>query len=126
MKWKTTLILLVATIGLGTYVSLVELRQPTREARERQPLQVLSVSPEAVNRIAFASPNAGPVTLRRAGSGWVLDPEGYRADPDLAERLLRDASHVTASRILSASGDAPLDPSAYGLQPPAATLTLTT
>ncbi len=35
MRWTGTLALLIVTVAVGAYVSLYELRRPTRQERER-------------------------------------------------------------------------------------------
>ncbi|MBI2104831.1 MAG: DUF4340 domain-containing protein [Candidatus Omnitrophica bacterium] len=117
MHWKTTIALLALTIGVGAYVSLYELKQPTPEERARRPLEVVTVSPASVTRLELALPQAA-VTVTRDGTVWRLDPAKVLADPERIERILRSAAPLIAERTLDSASDAPLDPSLFGLSPP--------
>ena len=142
MRWKTTLVLLIATVGIGVYISRYELRQPSPEERERLAKRVLDIPADSVSQLTLELPQA-TLTLIRDGSVWrlsssrgaqdsarsgvgALEPHGVRADPDLVNQLLLQFEPLTADRALSASqGKAPLDPVAFGLHPPQGTVTLT-
>ncbi len=123
MRWKTTLVLLVITVGAGAYVSLYELKQPTPDEREWRSRQVLALAPASVTRLELAMPQAA-VTLTREGAAWRLAPAQVRADLDLVERLLRGVNPLMAERVLTASAEQPLDLKAFGLDPPAGRLTV--
>ncbi len=123
MQWKTTALLLVITIGIGTYVSLYELKQPTPEERERRSRQVIAVSPATVTRLELALPQAAAMVTRE-GTTWRIIPARVRADPERIERILRDADPLMAERVLTGTPDEPLDPSAFGLAPPVGRITV--
>ncbi len=125
MRWKTTAVLLIATVGIGTYISLYEIRQPSREERERRAQQILKLAPESVRGIALDMPN-GHVTLARSESAWRLTPGNVRADGDRIGQILEMTSGLYAEQLLTASPGHPLDPAAYGLTPPAGRMVLTT
>ena len=117
MRWKTTLVLLALTVGLGAYVSLYELRQPDPEDRERRAAELIEASPEAIARIEVALPEA-TLTLTREGDLWRLQPQGWRADPSLANRLADALAFLASVRTLTDSPEQHLDLKAYGLEPP--------
>ncbi|MBI3330516.1 MAG: DUF4340 domain-containing protein [Candidatus Omnitrophica bacterium] len=123
MRWKTTVLLLVLTVGVGAYVSLYELKQPTPEERERRSRQVISIAPASVSRLEIALPQAG-VSVVRDGTTWRMSPAQVRADPERIERILRDVNPLMAERVLSGTPEAPLDPSAFGLSPPVGRISL--
>jgi hypothetical protein len=127
MKWKSTVALLVVTVGIGAYISLYELKQPTPESRERLSKLVLSLSPETVTQIAIETPAAKTLTLNRGeANSWTLSaPPGARADTSRVSRLLGHTAALMASRVLSGSAQQPLNASDYGLDPPIGRLTLT-
>lgn len=125
MRWKTTVVLLIVTVGLGVYVSQYELKQPTREARERQAKVLLRLKPADVTQIAVAMPQ-GQFTLVRQDKTWRLQPGDYRADTDVVEGLLAAAQPLEAERMLTPAAERPLDVKAYGLEPALGTITLTT
>lgn len=130
MRWKTTLLLLVATIGLGAYISLYEIRQPLPEERARLTKRVLSLEPETAGQLALTMPLA-TVTLAKTETGWVVrlspgtPPDGgVRADPSRIDRLLGQLASLTAERVLSPRPDHPLDLHAFGLDPAVGQLTV--
>ncbi len=123
MKWKTTALLLVVTLGVGTYVSLYELKQPTPEQRQRLTKQILDVTPDTVTQLALDLPTA-KVTVTRHGIDWYLAPHDVRANPDLIHNILSQLSPLQAERILSATSEHPLIPKEYGLDPAIGWMTL--
>ena len=116
MRWKTTLILLLATIGIGAYLSLYEIRQPAPEARERRAKQVIRVEPDAATQFVLDMPKV-KATLTRHGAEWTITPSGFRANPDTVNALLGDLSPLTAERVLKGSATHPLDLKSFGLDP---------
>lgn len=116
MKWKTTSILLAATVGLGAYLSLYEIRQPPPEDRARLAKQVVRVVADEVTQLVLDLPNV-KVTLSREGTTWRLAPQPLRADPALISKLLGALDPLIAERILSGSAEQPLTPNSYGLDP---------
>ncbi len=116
MKWQSTLVLLAATIGLGAYVSLYELRQPDPEHRALLAKQILDIPRETVAEVTVAMPQA-QVTLRKQEAGWRLMPQDVRADGAVVDQIVSAATNVTAVRTLNAKTSAPLELAAYGLDP---------
>jgi hypothetical protein len=125
MRWKTTAGLLIATVGIGTYISLYEQRQPTPEGRARQAKVLLSIPPEDVTQLAITQP-LGALTFARLAPGWRMSPGDYRADTDVVEAFLSRVRRLSAERLLLPAKDQPLDLKTYGLDPALITLTLTT
>ena len=124
MRWKTTVLLLAATIAIGAYISLYEIRQPSSEERERLAQQILNISPESVGEIALEMPS-GHVAFIRAEATWRIRPSNVRADGDRISELLNAASSLYAERLLSGSSDHPLNPATYGLNPPVGRMVIT-
>ena len=116
MRWKTTVVLLIATIGIGAYLSLYEIRQPTREEHARLANQVVRVSAEDTTQLVLDLPNV-KATLTRQGTTWRINPQQLRANPVLVNKLLGALDPLMANRILLGSSDHPLDPKSYGLDP---------
>lgn len=128
MKWKTTLLLLLLTVGVGAYVSLYELKQPTPEERSRLANQVLNLNPDDATGLIVTSPH-GHVTLQRMSSAWQLippTPPNLRADASLISRVLNQLNPLEAEQVLQSTAQRPLAPADYGLQSPGATLTIIT
>ncbi len=63
-RWKTLLLLLVATVGVGAYISLYEIRQPSREALERLSKQILSIPAESVTQLVLDLPQVKATLVR--------------------------------------------------------------
>jgi hypothetical protein len=123
MKWKTTLFLLILTIGIGAYVSQVELKRPTVEEQAALDRQVLDIPPETVTRITLKLPH-GTVVLERSGEDWRLVPRHVRADGARISGLLGQMHPLTAERVLQASPDKPLDDASFGLSPETGSLAI--
>ena len=122
MNWKTTLVLLLAVVGVGAYVSLVELRRPTPEQRARLAKQILDLDPARVHGVQLDLPDA-KLTLAREQGAWRIAPGGFRADDALVSRLLTHLGPLISERTLS-GGTTPLNLANFGLEPPAGTIRL--
>lgn len=126
MKWKTTLVLLGVTVGVGVYVSRYELKQPSSEEREQRAKHVLDLDPSAVTNIALDFPLTKSLTLTRTDAGWRLGPGKLRADESRILALLHQLSPLMAPRTLTGTTDHPLDLKGFGLDPAQGRLTLET
>lgn len=137
MKWKTTLLLLLLTVGAGAYVSLHELKQPDQEERGRLANRVLNLNPDDVIGLIVTSPH-GEVTLQRMSNVWKLippptslvggltSPRPLRADASRISSVLNQLNPLEAEQVLRPTTQRPLAPAEYGLQSPGATLTVIT
>ena len=125
MKWKTTVVLLLAVIGLGAYVSLYELKQSTPAERTRRSKIIVSLPQESVNQLELALPDV-TVTLTHDGTVWRRSPDGVRAYEEQINGILRHTNLLRATRVLTGSADQPLTPSDFGLDPPVGRITLRT
>lgn len=123
MRWKTTLLLLVVTVGLGAYLSLYELRQPSPEERQQQAKQLIDVEADAISSLALELPQA-KLTLTKVADNWTLAPSGARADPARIGQLLNQLLPLSAERVLIGTTAKPLDLKAFGLAPAAGSLTI--
>ncbi|MBI4003680.1 MAG: DUF4340 domain-containing protein [Candidatus Omnitrophica bacterium] len=124
MKWKTTVVLLLATVGIGAFISLYEIKQPSVEERQRISLELLDIAPESVTQIEIQGSTAA-VSLSRDGARWWLGPQRIRANEELIGQLLSTTAPLMAQRLLTETPDKPLDLAAFGLNPAKAQLTLT-
>ena len=126
MKWKTTLALLVLALGVGTYVSLYELKQPSPEERQALTTRILHLSPEELTSLTVELPHA-KVTLKKDGETWRLtSPLSVRAEASLVQRILSQLEWLDAERVLSGTKEKPLDRAAYGLAPAHGSVTVST
>lgn len=98
MKWKPTLFLFLAAIGVGAYVSFIELRWLTPEQADRQQRHIFSVAPEAVHQIRLPHIDP-PIKLNRQGERWIFENVG-RANPALLSDILKYTSSLMAQRAI--------------------------
>lgn len=125
MKWKTTVILLLLTVGVGAYVALYDLKQPTVERQQALAKQALSVPADEVTGLQITIP-AGQVMVERRVMEWrMISPLNTRAEAPLIRRILQGLDPLEAERELRGSADQPLALAAYGLEPPRAVLAVT-
>jgi len=111
---------LVAVVGLGLYVVLVEFRGDTTSDRVILHGLVFPYDPldgrpflDAVTRVESTGPR-GSTVLERAEGGWRLrKPMDARADPEAVQKVLSLVRNLRAVAVLR-QGDA----AAYGLQQP--------
>ncbi|MBI3087954.1 MAG: DUF4340 domain-containing protein [Candidatus Omnitrophica bacterium] len=121
MRWKTTLALLVIVIGVGAYVSLYELKQPTPERRDALARQVVRIDADQITKLEIQTPTVTAV-LEGAGEAWRLtSPITARADSWFVQRVLATLDPLEADRILSGT----VKPADCGLEPPRGTLKVT-
>lgn len=126
MKWKTTIILLTLVIGIGAYVSLYELRQPTPEQREARSKRILQLDEQAIASLAVEVPHA-KVSLAKADGVWRLtSPLTARAERSLTEQIISQLQWLEAERVLAGTTEQPLDRAHYGLAPPLGNVTIVT
>jgi hypothetical protein len=126
MKWRTTLLLLTLTVGVGAYVSLYELKQPTPEQRPGLAKRILRLEPQQITALSVELPDA-KVTLKKDGEVWHLtSPLAARAERSLVEQVLGQLEWLEAERVLSGTKDHPLDRAAYGLAPAKGTFIIST
>ena len=118
MQWKTTVALLLLTVGIGAYISLYEIRQPLPEERKQLAKRVVDLPLSSVSHISIELPQS-KVTLVREGNStnWQLEPQRVRADTELIQRLLHHTNPLTARRVLTGNTDRPLDLAGFGLEP---------
>lgn len=127
MHWKTTLVLLLITVGVGAYVSLYELKQPTVEERQQQTKEIARLAPEEVSSLLVENPEAGKVSLQRRDGAWrLVSPLDARADGSQVQRLLNELNPLNAERTLTAPKDKPFALADFGLEAPKASLSAST
>jgi len=118
MRWKSTLVLLILAIGIGTYVALYELKTPTREEQEALAKQVVRLAAEEVTNLLVEFPEV-KVSLGRTNGSWYLKgPLTARAEELVVQRILDELNLLEAERVLEGSNDKPLALAEFGLEPP--------
>ncbi|PIQ83277.1 MAG: hypothetical protein COV75_08350 [Candidatus Omnitrophica bacterium CG11_big_fil_rev_8_21_14_0_20_63_9] len=115
MTWKTTLLLLLITLGIGTYIAVYEIKQPSREEQQARSQLVANIPAEQATHIVLDMPDA-KTTLTKQETGWRL-PQELRADPAAVHQLLFQLSPLHAVRTLAGTAEQSLDVATYGLAP---------
>lgn len=124
MRWKTTLTLLILTVALGAYVSLYELRQPTRDEQQALAKQVIPVQTDEVQGLIVDVPEAN-VTLRRQGDAWsLISPVKAPADESRIRSVLDALGALEADRVLEGSPRQSLKFAEFGLEPAVGSVTV--
>ncbi len=114
MKFKTTFMLLIVFLLLGTYVRLFELDKPAPTASPSATGPLLSVDPDEVREIILTRGKERIVFTQNAGRWTMTEPRRADARKKRVERLF---SLFDLGIIEVLSSDAARAP-AYGLVPP--------
>src|SRR5438105_8583355 len=122
MRWQTTAVLAVILLALGTFYYVYEIRGgPERAKIEAQKGRLWTVDAADVDEVELKR-GAETVTLKRETGGWrLLVPVTARGDRSKVDETL---TTLTTARVEREIESAPprLDP--YGLDKPAAAVTL--
>ncbi len=122
---RVTLILALVVLGLGGYILLIDIPQSRQlEKQETQERQILPFDDRAITQITWAT-STDTIRLERDDQWRWMMTEPMRSPADAREirRILRA---LTIGKIKRHIEDGPSNLSAYGLEPPYLTLTLTT
>jgi hypothetical protein len=119
MRWKTTAVLVLLLVGLGTFYYVYEIRQgPDREKataekdRAWKGLEAKDIEGVALTR------KGETVKLEKAGEAWTLAaPVQGRAESQPVQDLLTSLATLRVEREIDAT---PAKPADYGLDTPAA------
>ena len=88
MKWKTTLLLLIVTIGVFAYLFLVERNRPNTADAAREAQNVVNLSREKINGIVIQNGD-DKIDIRRKDDKWRLEtPIKDQADASVVNNLL--------------------------------------
>jgi hypothetical protein len=122
MRWQTTLALAIILIAVGAFYYVFEIRLgPEREKAEGRKGRVFSAEPADVTEVVVARPS-DTLRLKREGTGWqLLEPVKARADQSAADGLVTTVTQAKSDREID---PAPKSPADFGLDKPAATVTL--
>ena len=122
MSWKTLVVLLVLAAGLGGFLVVdSQWIAPKREKTESAKGRLWSVEPKDVEALTITRKD-DTIKLKRAGDGWeMLEPVKSRADGGVVNEVV---TALTTARV-----DREIDPNPskladFGLEPPAAQVTL--
>lgn len=122
MKWKTTAVLLVLVAGLGGFY-LYDLYKlgPARDKAESAKGRIWSVEPKDVVALTIARPGE-TIRARRVDDGWELaQPITGRGDRGVIDEVVTTLATARMDREVDPS---PAKAADFGLEPPAADVTL--
>ena len=122
MSWKTLAVLLVLAAGLGGFL-IVDNQwiAPKREKAESAKGRLWTVEPKEVDGLTITR-KSETIKLKRVGDGWeMVEPVKTRADAGVVNEVV---TGLTTARV-----DREIDPNPskladFGLEPPAAEVTL--
>ncbi len=123
MKTKNLVILAAVVIALLVYILVFERHQPTSDEARRDAGKVFQgLEPDDVTGLLVVG-QKGRVRFEKIGDGWRLrEPIDYPADSSIVSSTLSSLANLSADRRLPADQ---VDPAEYGLDAPAAEVTLT-
>ncbi|HMB33052.1 MAG TPA: DUF4340 domain-containing protein [Methylomirabilota bacterium] len=122
MSWKTLVVLAVLVAGLGGFLIVDnQWLVPKREKAESAKGRLWMVEPKDVESFTIARKD-DTIKLKRAGDGWeMVEPVKTRADGGVANEVLTDLTTARVDREIESN---PTKLADFGLEPPAATVTL--
>ncbi len=123
MRWQTTAVLAVILAALGAFYYVWEIRLgPEREKTETRKGRVFTAEPKDVTEVELKRPDS-VVKLKREGDAWqMLEPVKTRGDRGAIEDVVTSLATVKMDREIAA---APASLAEFGLDKPAAEVTLT-
>lgn len=66
--------------------------------------EIPDVAASEIDTIEVRTEGGEDLRLRREGSSWAIEPEGYRADKEAVEAMLEAFSNLTVTDLISTSG----------------------
>ncbi len=123
MRWQTSAVLAVLLVALGAFYYLYEVRwAPDREKVESRKGRVFTAELQDVTQVTLKRP-AESVELKREGDAWqMVAPVRARGDRGPVEEVITNVLTAKIDREIVA---APASLAEFGLDKPAAELTLT-
>src|SRR5262245_45056456 len=123
MRWQTSVVLAVLLAAVGVFYYVYDVRMaPEREKAEGRKGRVFNAETAEVTQLALKRPTES-IEVKREGEGWQMSaPLKARADKGPVEEVITNALTSKIDREIAA---APASPAEFGLDKPAAELTLT-
>jgi hypothetical protein len=121
MRFRNTLILIVALVLLGGYIYFVEMHQPPAEEVEETELQLWQLDSDSIVRLTVTDNKEDKRTeLVKEGGTWrMAAPSEEEVDEPKVKRAVERIEKLEARRKL---GEQPGDLSVFGLDKPAFTV----
>jgi hypothetical protein len=123
MRWQTSVVLAVLLVAVGVFYYVYDVRMaPEREKVEARKGRVFTAESPDVTQLTLKRPTES-VELKREGDAWqMVDPVHARADRGPVEEVITNVLTAKIDREIAA---APPSLAEFGLDKPAAELTLT-
>jgi uncharacterized protein DUF4340 len=123
MRWQTSVVLAVLLAAVGVFYYVYDVRMaPDREKAETRKGRVFNAETADVTQLTLKRPSE-TVELKREGDGWQMSaPLRARADRGPVEEVITNALTSKIDREIAA---APASAAEFGLDKPAAELTIT-
>jgi hypothetical protein len=123
MRWQTTAVLAALLIAFGAFYYVYEIREgPAREQAEARKGRIFTADVGDVAELRITRPD-DTVRIKREGDGWrLLAPVDARAAKGAVEETL---TTLTTAKMDREVASAPKDPAEFGLDKPAADVTMT-
>ena len=123
MRWQTSVVLAALLVAVGVFYYVYDVRMaPEREKAEGRKGRVFNAETQDVTQLTLKRPTES-IELKREGESWQMSaPLRARADRGPVEEVITNALTSKIDREIAA---APASPAEYGLDKPAAELTLT-
>ena len=117
MRFRGTLVLLVAVLGLGVYLYYYEYKgAEQRDKAKQEENRIWKFESSTVQQIDLISPDGHIAAVRSGEKEWKLtSPLAVEADAEELNRLAGSASDISRESVLEANAP---DLSRFGLQPP--------
>jgi hypothetical protein len=126
MRWRTTLLLMLAVIALGAYLLITREQSALDERSVMAARRAFRFDPDRIENIRIETPD-GLFMLERADATWrMAHPVSARADVDAAGRIIDTVTSLRWSQVISARDQQELKLSLadYGLDQPRASIEL--
>ena len=128
MRFKTTLFLLIAVLGLGAFIWLVERKADTTERREDRARFAIRVDSSKVTALELVAGDL-QIECEKKGHQWLItNPVKTRADGGEVQRLLEELERLPRGEVITAAEQKRqhLTEADYGFVPPRARIVLRT
>lgn len=125
MRFKGTLLLLIAVLALGSYIYFYEIKGgEKREQAKESESRFWKIEGNDIQQIELVSPGRLITAVRKSETHWVLTtPLQYDADADELNRLASSASEIKKESVVEEKAS---DLAKFGLNPPQSGLRIKT
>jgi hypothetical protein len=125
MRFKGTLVLLIACLALGTFLYFYEIKGSEKREKEKQAEdQVWNLEEKNIRQMDFIYPDRHITAVRKGEEEWILTaPRQLEADSDELNRVANSASNIRREKVIEQNA---ADLNKYGLNPEKSSLKLVT